>query len=396
MRYLDWLVPFVALSLVAPVEASAPGAEPTHRAAGAARVWTEGRRLMVQDRAADSALRGEPFAYAIRGVVWSPAGPGTATSPTDANNAAVRRAEFARWQGVDIPLMQAMHVNTVRLVLDPGTGEEGGESGRRLLDALYAAGIRVAMNVDEGSGNLARIERVVPWYRDHPAILMWVLGSEWNKNLYFGAAVSPEDAARLTERAAALVKRLDPNHPVAASLADLDLGAPGVGIEDTRAWVNRICPSVDLWGLNLYRGRSFGPVFAQWAGISGKPMFIGEFGVDAWHSAGPGEATPGHEDEATQADWNRALWREIAGQLSVNRPDGVVLGGFLFEWNDEWWKVLPPGSQETGGIGTPGQPDRLANEEFFGVVRMDRSLRAAYRSMQDSFGSNLEPPRGGR
>jgi hypothetical protein len=118
--------------------------------------------------------------------------------------------------------------------------------------------------------------------------------------------------------------------------------------------------------------------------------------VDAWRSAGPSEDAPGREDEATQADWDLALWLEIERQLSADRPDGIVLGGFLFEWSDEWWKVLPSGSQETGGIGAPGQPDRVANEEFFGVVRMDRSLRAAYRSMQDSFGSNPEPPQGGR
>src|SRR5438045_2141673 len=99
-----------------------------------------------------------------------------------------------------------MHVNTVRLVIDPGTDA----SGTAVLDQLYANGIMVIMTVDEGADNLTRVSQVVNFYKDHPAILMWMLGNEWNicscdpqqfsnpcgcsHPYYSGAAVSVVDA----------------------------------------------------------------------------------------------------------------------------------------------------------------------------------------------------------
>lgn len=376
------------LSLLASASVQVRGAigEPGHSPVGqGARVWVEGRRLMVEGVGP----------YVMRGVVWSPAGPGTGTTPSAADNVAVRRAELHRWGERDVPLIAAMHANTVRLVMDPGLGPVAGAAGQGLLDRLYAAGIRVVMNVDDGVNDLDRIEQAVVAYRDHPAILMWMLGSEWNLNLYFGLAATPLEAAQRTERAAALVRRLDPRHPVAASLGDIHIDADGRRLEDTRTYVNQVCPSVDLWGLNVYRGRSFGDLFYQWAAISDKPVFLGEFGADAFHTLDAfdtleGGGSPiGRLDEAAQADWNLALWQEIQANLSADHPDRVAVGGTVFEWNDEWWKVPPPGAQDTGGVVAPGQqPDHFANEEWFGVVRIDRSLRPAYGALRDAFASD--------
>jgi len=374
------------LLLAAPVVALLAGtAEPVDptRAGHGTRVWVEGRRLVVEGLG--------PFV--MRGVVWSPAGPETDTTPTAADNVGVRRSELGRWSDRDIPLLAAMHVNTVRLVMDPGLGPVEGVAGRTLLDRLHAAGIRVVMNVDDGVNDLARVEQVVTAYRDHPAVLLWMLGSEWNLNLYFGLAATPLDAAQRTERAAALVKRLDPHHPVAASLGDIHIDADGRRLEDTRAYVNRVCPSVDIWGLNVYRGRSFGDLFAQWAAISNKPMFLGEFGADAFHTLDATATPAGWIDEATQADWDLALWHEIRANLSADHPDGVAVGGTVFEWNDEWWKVPPAGAQDSGGVHAPGQqPDHFANEEWFGVVRIDRSLRPAYKALRDAFAADAKDP----
>ena len=49
----------------------------------------------------------------------------------------------------------------------------------------------------------------------------------------------------------------------------------------------------------------------------------------------------------------------------------------------------PPGTQDTGGVVAPGQqPDHFANEEWFGVVRIDRSPRPAYGALRDAFASD--------
>src|SRR3954462_12838651 len=187
------------------------------------------RQLMLRRRNPDGSL-GAVAPYVIKGVDWSPASRGTNTSKTDPNNANVRRPEFAVWAATDIPLLKAMNVNTVRLFIDPGTDA----TARAVLDELYRNGIMVIMTVDDAVNNTARAQQIVSFYKDHPAVLMWSLGSEWNLNLYFGVASSVLDAAQRTETAAALIKSLDPNHPVATSYGEIDLG-------DTSNYVNNVC-----------------------------------------------------------------------------------------------------------------------------------------------------------
>ncbi|NCA68561.1 MAG: hypothetical protein EOM91_00435 [Sphingobacteriia bacterium] len=361
------------------------------QALGPSIVSIQDRQLMVRRRAADGSLPALAESFVIRGVVWSPAGRETATTKDDPDNAHVRRGEYALWQSRDIPLLAGMQVNTVRLLIDPGFDPRLGPAGQRLLDDLYANGIMVVMNVDDGINDLQRVERVVEYYKDHPAILMWMLGSEWNINLYFGVADSVLDAARRTEQAAHLIKRLDPHHPVATSYGDIQIEDQGRRLADTREYVETICPSVDVWALNIYRGSSFGNLFAQWAAITDKPMFIGEFGTDAYRSEARGVNPPGAIDDAMQARWNLSLWNDISANLATNHGDGVALGGTLFEWNDEWWKVSPHGSQESGGFElSGGHPDDFANEEYFGLLDIDREPRDVYAVLREAFRAMAE------
>src|SRR5436309_9140267 len=143
---------------------------------GPSMVSIAGHQLVVQKRNLDGSLA--PAApYAIRGVVWSPASKDTTTSTGDRNNAAVRRPEFAKWVATDVPLMAGMNVNTVRLFLDPGFDATLGPYGLQVLDQLYARGIMVIMTVDDASFNTSRIPDAVNFYKNHPAVLMWMLGN---------------------------------------------------------------------------------------------------------------------------------------------------------------------------------------------------------------------------
>src|SRR5262249_48854036 len=157
-----------------------------------------------------------------------------------------------------------------------------------------------------------------------------------------------------TEAAAALVKSLDANHPVASSYGNL-LEKP----DDIETYVTTTCPSVDVWSFNEYRGPGMSRTFDQWAFISGKPMFLGEFGIDAYNT------TVGAEDQATQAQWVKQLWDDIARNLSADDPNRVALGGVVFEWNDEWWKVSPYWSQDPGGWNPAAFPDGTASEDWW-------------------------------
>lgn len=367
----------LSTSTLTPVFGQGPGPSIVH---------VVGHQLMVQKRNPDGSLSpSQP--YTIRGVVWSPASKDTNTSPSDPNNATVRRPEFAKWAVTDVPLMAGMNANTVRLFIDPGFDATLGPAGLQTLDALYARGIMVIMTVDDAINSTSRITSAVSYYKNHPAILMWMLGNEWNINRYYGVASSVSDAAQRTETAAALIKSLDTNHPVSTSYGDIDIDSNGLRLADTQHYVNDVVPSVDIWGLNIYRGSSFGTLFAQWASISTKPMFLGEFGTDAFFSSCARSNSPnGALDERTQEEWDLALWNEIAANLSAADSSNVTLGSVVFELSDEWWKVGPPGAQQTSGfLLVNGHPDDFANEEYFGVADIDRNPRAVYYGLRRAF-----------
>src|SRR5260370_1116133 len=119
------------------------------------------------------------------------------------------------------------------------------------------------------------------------------------------------DAAIKTERAAQLVKSLDSNHPVATSYGEIDIADPGTqsSLSDTQNYVNNVCPSVDMWTLNIYRGNTFGTLFEQWRAISSKPMLLGEFGTDTFRTVNPLQHPPvGSVDGLMQSNWEVREW----------------------------------------------------------------------------------------
>ncbi len=361
---------------------------------GASVVRVSGHQLLVRKRNLDGTL-GPEQPYVIRGVAWSPAGRDTNTSIADSNNANVRRLEFGKWYQTDIPLMTAMRVNTVRLFMDPGFDT----TAQDVLNALYRNGIMAIVTVDDASGQSARIPQVVNLYKNHPAVLMWMVGNEWNINCYYrvpqanctGSALSA--AARDTESAAQQIKALDVAHPVSTSYGEIDIQATGKTLAVTATIVQSTCPSIDVWGLNIYRpaGGAFRLLFSQWASLTTKPMFLGEFGIDAYDvriAAPLGQQV----NEAEQAQVDQTLWDDVVRNLSARDASKVALGGTFFEWNDEWWKIAPSTSQQTGGWNSAAFPDGLASEEFFGIVDIDRRPRQAYSRLAAAFDPAYVPP----
>lgn len=288
---------------------------------------------------------GKPFP--LRGVNWNPV-PRGGQHPQD--------LDFEGYVEQDASLMQAAGINVVRTyehLSDPA-----------VLDTLLAHDIRVFTTVygwwqDDPAVVTQRVDAV----KHHPAVIGYVLGNEWNYNqLYANGAISTEQARDQINAAAALVKQADPNRPVTTIYGELG------GLE---GMVDSM-PDIDLWGINTYRGLSFGDLFPAYAAVSGKPMFIGEFGADAYN------ALIDAYDPDSQAEATSALLSELSGAVASK----AALGGFIFEWADEWWKdgSGSPSEQDEGGIAPGGgpHPDQTFNEEWWGLVDVDRNPRAAY------------------
>jgi hypothetical protein len=59
----------------------------------------------------------------------------------------------------------------------------------------------------------------------------------------------------------------------------------------------------------------------------------------------------------------------------------VCAGGMVFEWNDEWWKSDDGGWDEhdtTASWQNGAYPDPTIQEEWWGLVDIDRNVRQAY------------------
>ncbi len=295
---------------------------------------------------------GQPF-Y-MKGVCWNPVGPG-GSHPEN--------LDFSGYVQQDAALMEQAGINVIR------TYEAITDTA--VLDVLYSHGIRVINTVyvwggDEPSATVAAKVNAV---KDHPAILMWSLGNEWNYNgLYVGLSFD-ESMARINE-AAAIVRANDPSRPITTVYGHI----PSKETIDAM-------PEIDIWGLNMYSGLSFGNVFTQWPSLTGKPMFMAEYGADAWN------ANTGSEDTAAQAEATRVLTQILIANSSASDPDSVCTGGTIFEWADEWWKAGDPAVQDTGGIAPGGgpHPDLTFNEEYWGIVDAYRNPRPAYYELQTLF-----------
>lgn len=294
------------------------------------------------------------FPAALLGVCWNPVGAG-GLHPGD--------LDYAGFAGVDIPRFVELGVNVVRTyepLLD-----------REVLDQLWAAGIQVINSIyPYGGADPGVVSERVRAVADHPAILFWSLGNEWNYNGLYVDLDHAESLARINE-AARLVKAEDPTHPVATIYGELP------SLETIGNMVD-----IDVWGINAYRGLGFGDLFDRWRELSDKPMFVAEYGADAYNANLPGY------DPGSQALATAALAREILEQTT--RPGGArVLGGTIFEWADEWWKDAAGSSsaQDVGGIAPGGgpYPDQTFNEEWWGLVDIERAPRPAFESLRAVF-----------
>ena len=314
-----------------------------------------GYQLLVRRRNADGTATA-PAPFDIRGISWSPAERGAGFPDGGA---------YLRAADRDLPLMRAANINTVKTYL---------AVDRAVLDKVLAQGMVAIVTVLARSGD--DFASSVESLRDHPAVLMWLIGNEWNYNRLYDTCALEACYARVAE-VAARIKQIDDKHPVATSFAP-------TGELPTANDLKRLA-AVDVWGLNIYSQPGFYNRFANWrlvakeSGIE-RPFFLSEYGTDAWDNRA------GRPDEAGQAAALRRQTQELRAQSSARNPALPCLGGTPFEWNDEWWKRGNPAAHDSGGFANQGVAgDQFANEEWWGIVDVDRQPRQAYQVLKELY-----------
>jgi hypothetical protein len=254
---------------------------------------------------------------------------------------------------IDGPLMQEAGINALRIY---NAGEDLTQVIEFIRYMYENHGIYTAMSDwlglwDYPRANYAdsefrektkkRILKIVSALKNEPGLLMWILGNENNYTFsgQIGFWTSPEiekikDPRKKIEKRAQIyyefvediakaIKEIDTVHPVA-------LGNGEAQFIDTAA---KICKNVDLLAIIAYRGKTFGNLFPTIRNTFDKPIVLSEFGCDSY------DAYRKVEDQEVQKDFTVAQWEEIYAETVLSgNLSGNVLGGFLFEWTDEWWK----------------------------------------------------------
>ncbi len=301
---------------------------------------------------------------------------------------------------VDFPLIAATGANTVRIYTSFLT--------TAMLDAAWANGLFVIptfpvdpLQVTCPTGRdfiTDRFRDMVNQWKNHPAILFWLVGNEVNVNLGTANLCGDWYPALDAMAQAAHVAEGPSFHPVGTANADTgfsDICQPGCSDDTT-------LPNVDLWGVQIYRGCSFGTAFAEYAAKAdcSRPLVVTEFGADSWDSlSGPS----GAENQAMQATCLATLLGEADQALAVRTPGGVSSGQVVFEWADEWWKAFPtPGGDCDTTVSwaqhdtcknweSLAYPDPAMNEEWWGITGLDaanpnvRAPRAAQTTVGNAW-----------
>jgi len=227
----------------------------------------------------------------------------------------------------------------------------GAENADRILDEAESLGLTVALGIWLGherhgfdynaphqvATQYEKVRETILRCKDHPALLMWGIGNEMEgegKNAAIWSAVN---------NLACMAKNLDPHHPTMTVIAD-------VGGDKVKN-VHRLCPDIDIVGINSYGGIVTVPQRYKEAGGS-KPYVVTEFGPPGqWEiaktnwGAAP-ELTSGEKAEVYRRAYNSA----IASQ------EGFCLGSYAFLWGHKqeatatWFGLLLPDGSRTAAV----------------------------------------------
>ncbi len=172
---------------------------------------------------------------------------------------------------------------------------------------------------------LAGVRKMVEEYKDEPYVLMWVLGNENVYGVANNAGKNPDAFYTLVNRAAELIHQIDPSRPVAIANGDvLDMD-----------YFQKLCPAVDVFGANVYRGeQGFGRhLYMNVRDMLDRPFLVTEYGCSAY-----GEGYSQAQADAYQAMYVANNWEDLEANMA-GRGVGNALGGVMFEFMDEWWKA---------------------------------------------------------
>jgi exo-beta-1,3-glucanase (GH17 family) len=210
------------------------------------------------------------------------------------------------------------------------THAEDEEITRALLDAAYANGVTVSLclsleterwgfDYDDEAAVQAQFETMreeVLKYRDHPALLTWIIGNELDLNAENHAVY---DAVNEISK---MIHELDPNHPTTSTLSGFD--------EEDIAIVRERAPDLDFFSFQVY-GSLFALPEMLAATEFDAPFMVTEWGaVGYWETEKTAWGAPLEKTSTEKAD---VFWRGYTEKLAAVADN--LIGSYAFVWGQK-------------------------------------------------------------
>ncbi len=227
----------------------------------------------------------------------------------------------------------------------------GDRNGQEVLDQAHELGLTVSMTLPMGAehwgfdyGDQAAVaaqfeaaREAVLKYKDHPALLTWIIGNELNFD-YTDTRVW--DAVNDISM---MIHELDPNHPTTTTLAGY---SPQMMQE-----IQEGAPDLDFISIQLYGDLINLPRYIERDNFT-RPYFITEWGAVGFWEVGTTEWGAPIEDTSTMKAANY-----LKSYNEVLRPfPEQAIGNYVFLWGQKqertptWFGMFAPTGEETETI----------------------------------------------
>ena len=393
-------------------------------------------------------LNGQPFV--IKGMNYSPVPIGTAPGFVPYGDYFI--PYYTNVWKPDVDNMRAAGINVIKLYAgnpDLNAGAPGTAGNwRAFLDYCYNGGnkpIYVVMFSYTQGGVIAQggtgfndyirqYDELVKSTVKHPAVFGYLVGNEifggvtQNSQFWtnFGRLIDAAQGAGLSQgQNPFLMTAINDEFTPQTSWPAIKFGEQSGKLRN-----------LDSWCINIYRGPEFGgtgnSVFTQYLALMNsfqaplrKPLVLGEWGtphttrpsqiygqsstqpvtnLDAVPQSQMGQGQP-YFDAQPVATFLTTQWNTIKVNLKAG-PDQVCVGGFIFDWCDEYWKGNnnsvqlggPDGSFKGGafagsyydeaGFGVASAVDQSAYGQ--GKPNISRSLFKGYNAVKTFYNASSE------
>ena len=331
-------------------------------------------------------LNGKPFF--AKGMGYQPVPVGS--HPNDYPNGDYFMKEYSNIYEPDIKKMRDMGVNAIKIY-----SWYPDKDHNDFLNKCYNGGnkpIYVAVGyfmppgtiIGEFDAKLKLFKQLAESTKNHPAIMGYMLG---NENV--GGDVNNSAFWTNYNKIAAALKSIAPNKLTFTGLVDDGMASVKAG--------NNYMVNLDVWGINVFRGKTLGNFYSTYQSASKKPCFITELGFPATvRENGVPKMMPDNADDV--GEYAEDVLNEIHNNSSDDEPDDPIAGVFWFMFCDEWWKQECPAcygspcacSKSTHDFTkdnyTDNFPGKYWDEEWFGLYTADRQPRAAVNVIKELWG----------